>query len=226
MIIRPLNFIMPNYKNFLLPERTGFIKIYILYSFLIHLLLLYGLSVIGKSEPKNVPVVETLKIKLIREMADEKKKPENLINSPPKLEAKNRNPQELPPYAGKQQLSGRYASFSFPMMQFYTPQNLKYYYQSINLNLNNLVQDLLALEDMRDYLAEEISLAIIFKDSGEIESIKNFSPEQNRFLLFLKDKILEKGFPSPRKYGLPNHELRMKIKITDQRQVTVKTNLQ
>lgn len=52
------------------------------------------------------------------------------------------------------------------------------------------------------------------------------TPEQNKFLLLLKDKILEKGIPSPRKYGLPNRELRMKIKITDRRQVTIKTNLQ
>lgn len=211
---------------FLLPERTGFIKIYLLYSFLFHLLFLYGLLAIGKNEPKNTPVVRNLKANLIGKIEYEKKMPQNLINVLPELEAKNRNPQEPSPYSANQQLSKRYSSFSLPMMKIYSPQNLKYFYQSININLTNLIQELLALEDMHDYMPEEIYLEITFRDSGEIESIHTFPPEQNNFLMLLKNKILEKGIPSPRKYGLPNRELRLEIKIADQRKAIIKTKLQ
>ncbi|MGQ9693465.1 MAG: hypothetical protein ACUVWV_01845 [Thermodesulfobacteriota bacterium] len=112
------------------------------------------------------------------------------------------------------------------MMKIYSPQNLKYFYQSININLSNLMQELLALEDMREYIPEEIYLEITFRDSGEIESINTFPPEQNKFLLLIKNKILEKGIPSPRIYGLPNRELRLEIKIAYQRKAIIKTKLQ
>jgi hypothetical protein len=91
---------------------------------------------------------------------------------------------------------------------------MKYFQQNAGATLNGLIGNTLPLETLKGFQGKSIILRILYREDGTLQEISFDSASEGVDLAqVLKEKIPWEILTSPRKFGLPFQELKVRVSI-------------
>jgi hypothetical protein len=115
--------------------------------------------------------------------------------------------------ASQQMQMGQYI-FRMRMGDRVAGVKMKYFQQNAGTILNGLIGSVLPLETLKGFQGKSIILRILYREDGSLQEISFDSLSEGVDLAqILKEKIPWETLTSPRKFGLPFQELKVRISI-------------
>ena len=91
---------------------------------------------------------------------------------------------------------------------------MKYFQQNAGATLNGLIDNTLPLETRKGFQGKSITLRILYREDGTLQEISFDSASENVDLAqVLKEKVPWETLTTPRQFGLPFQELRVRVSI-------------
>jgi len=115
--------------------------------------------------------------------------------------------------ANQQMQMGQYI-FRMRMGDRMVGVKMKYFQQNAGATLNGLIGDALPLETLKGFQGKSITLRILYREDGTLQDISVEPASEGVDLAqILKEKIPWETMNSPRKFGLPFQELKVRVSI-------------